>query len=64
MLMCRMADEVQPYHFEPLITAEESLSYRKRVISMCKEDSNDEEEERSEDSRKSTTVAGACVEVA
>ena len=40
----RMANDVQPYQFEPLMTAEELASYRERVSSIHEKDSSDHPE--------------------
>ena len=40
-----MADDVEPYQFEPLMTAEELSAYRDRVSNRRDDDSDGEDEE-------------------
>ena len=40
-----MANDVQPYQFEPLMTAEELAAYRERVSNRREKDSDGEDEE-------------------
>ena len=60
----RIADDVQPYQFEPWMTAEELLAYKERVSNRRNEDSDGEDEEENEDSRignSSWYSCGRCV---
>ena len=61
----RMANDLQPYQLEPLMTAEELASYREIVSSIREEDSDSEDKERNDrDSRignSHSCTCGRCV---
>ena len=57
----RMVDDVQPYQFEPLMTAQELSAYRERVSNRRDEDSDGEDkEENYGDSRISNSSWCSC----
>ena len=57
----RMADNVQPYQFELVMTAEELSAYRKRVSNRRDEDSDGEDEEENDrDSRIGNSSCCSC----